>query len=162
MISQFVLAATVATLAAGAVVPAQAQTPQPNPLAAIKQFKCVFPVYSQGTWRSGAPKADVREGAGLTMEITEIDADGGTAVVKGTAAATLVTAFLAPNSIHFMERALTGAVNVTTVFAPTANSAVYKAVHSRHDYSPLSIPGFVAEPTVLQNYGECSASTEQP
>jgi len=151
-------AATIVAVVLCGTVLVAGQTPAPNPLAAIKQFKCAFPVYSQGTWRSGAPKADIREGAQLAMEISEIDPDGGTAVIQGTAAPIFVTAFLAPNSIHFMERAITGALNITTVFAPVGTSQVYKAVQSRHDYSPLSLPGFVAEPTVLQSYGECSAS----
>ena len=156
MTTHVLLAATVAMFVVSAPL-VTAQSADPSPLAAIKQLKCTFPVYAQGTWRSGAPKADVREGTQLSMEISEIDPDGGTAVIRGTAAPIFVTAFLAPNSIHFMERTITGALNITTVFAPVGTSQVYKAVQSRHDYSPLSLPGFVAEPTVLQSYGECSA-----
>ena len=49
----------------------------------------------------------------------------------------------------------TGSVNITTVFSQEARDKKMKAVHSRHDYLQMSLPGFVSEPTVSQYYGEC-------
>ena len=57
MTTHVLLAATVAMFVVSAPL-VTAQSADPSPLAAIKQLKCTFPVYAQGTWRSGAPKAD--------------------------------------------------------------------------------------------------------
>jgi len=69
-----------------------------------------------------------------------------------------VTALLTVSSLHFMERTVTGTLNVTTVFVPAGENTPLRAVHSRHDYLPMSIPGFVSEPTVSQSYGTCDAA----
>ena len=91
------------------------------------------------------------------MAIIQSDTDDGTARVTGTSGAVHVTALLTVSSLHFMERTVTGTLNVTTVFVPGSNAQKLRAVLSRHDYLPMSIPGFTSEPTVSQNYGFCEA-----
>jgi hypothetical protein len=56
-----------------------------------------------------------------------------------------------------MERTVTGTLTITTVFSGEAGAKKFRAVHSRHDYLPMSLPGYVSEPSVSQNYGECEA-----
>ena len=77
--------------------------------------------------------------------------------MNGTSGPVEVTALLTVSSLHFMERSVTGTLNITTVFVSDAGAKTFRAVHSRHDYLPMSIPGFVSEPTVSQNYGVCEA-----
>ena len=134
-----------------------AQTTDKNPLASVKSLKCRFPVYSVASWKSGEPKAEVKQAQQFSIDIDEIDADGGVARVTGTAGPTHVTALLTISSMHFMERTVTGTLTITTVFASETSPRKYRAVHSRHDYLPMSLPGYVSEPSVSQNYGECEA-----
>src|SRR5262245_7298840 len=152
------------TLAAGAVLvflisgsSGRAQSTDKNPLAMIKSLKCRFPVYSVGSWKNGTPAAEIRQGQEFSIEIDEIDTDSGTARVTGTAGPTHVTALLTISSLHFMERTVTGTLTITTVFASEGGARKFRAVHSRHDYLPMSLPGYVSEPSVSQNYGECEA-----
>jgi hypothetical protein len=56
-----------------------------------------------------------------------------------------------------MERSVTGTLNITTVFVGEPNAKTFRAVHARHDYLPMSLPGFVSEPSVSQHYGTCEA-----
>jgi hypothetical protein len=135
-----------------------AQSTDKNPLAAIKGLKCRFPVYSVGSWKNGAPAAEIRQGQEFTIDVDEIDTDSGTARVTGTAGATHVTALLTISSLHFMERTVTGTLTITTVFASEGGAKKFRAVHSRHDYLPMSLPGYVSEPSVSQNYGECETT----
>jgi hypothetical protein len=102
------------------------------------------------------PQGEVKQ-AQLSLDIDEIETEDGTARVTGTSGAVHVTALLTVSSLHFMERSVTGTLNVTTVFAPGGSAQTLRAVHARHDYLPMSIPGFVSEPTVTQNYGTCEA-----
>jgi hypothetical protein len=133
-----------------------AQTTEKNPLARVKSLKCKFTVYAVGNWKTGEPLAEVKQSQ-LSLDIDEIDTDDGTARVTGTSGPVHVTALLTVSSLHFMERTVTGTLNVTTVFAPGNGAQKLRAVLSRHDYLPMSIPGFTSEPTVSQNYGFCEA-----
>jgi hypothetical protein len=138
-----------------------AQSTDKNPLASIKSLKCRFPVYSVGSWKNGEPKAEVRQAQEFSFDIDEIDADGGTARVTGTSGPTHVIALLTISSLHFMERTVTGTLTITTVFSSESPARKFRAVHSRHDYLPMSLPGYVSEPSVSQNYGECEVPAAQ-
>jgi hypothetical protein len=157
-----------AVLGAGAYVVSgfsrtlSAQSTDKNPLASVKSLKCRFPVYTVGSWKNGEPKAEVRQAQQFSLDIDEIDTDSGTARVTGTSGPTHVTALLTISSLHFMERTVTGTLTITTVFASETSPRKYRAVHSRHDYLPMSLPGYTSEPSVSQNYGECEAPAAQP
>jgi hypothetical protein len=138
-----------------------AQATDKNPLASVKSLKCRFPVYTVGSWKNGEPKAEVRQAQEFSLDIDEIDADGGTARVTGTSGPTHVIALLTISSLHFMERTVTGTLTITTVFASEGTARKFRAVHSRHDYLPMSLPGYVSEPSVSQNYGECEVPAAQ-
>ena len=141
----------------GAARPALAQSTEKNPLARVKSFKCSFPVYAVGAWKSGTPQAQIKQADQFTLTIDDIDTDSGSGRVTGTAGPVEVTALLTVSSLHFMERSVTGTLNVTTIFVSDGGVKKFRAVHSRHDYLPMSIPGFTSEPTVTQNYGTCEA-----
>jgi hypothetical protein len=136
---------------------AAAQSTDKNPLALIKSLKCTFPVYAVGSWKNGEPQAQIKQAAQFSLTIDQIDTDSGSGRVTGTSGPVEVTALLTVSSLHFMERSVTGTLNVTTVFVSEGGAKKFRAVHSRHDYLPMSIPGFVSEPTVSQNYGMCEA-----
>jgi hypothetical protein len=139
-------------------VPVAAQSTDKNPLAHVKSFKCTFPLYSAGAWKSGEPQAQIKQADQFTLTIDDIDTDSGSGRVTGTAGPVEVTALLTVSSLHFMERSVTGTLNITTIFVSEGGGKKFRAVHSRHDYLPMSIPGFTSEPTVTQNYGTCEAS----
>jgi hypothetical protein len=137
--------------------PVSAQSTDKNPLALVKSFKCSFPVYSVGAWKTGEPQAQIKQADQFTLTIDDIDTDSGSGRVTGTAGPVEVTALLTVSSLHFMERSVTGTLNITTIFVSEGGVKKFRAVHSRHDYLPMSIPGFTSEPTVTQNYGTCEA-----
>lgn len=150
------LAAIAVLLGPGAVF---AQKSDTNPLTLVKTLKCAFPIYSVGSWKGGEPQGQIKQGQQFSLDIDEIDTESGTARVVGTTGPVHVTALLTVSSLHFMERTVTGTLNITTVFTSDGGDATkLRAVHSRHDYLPMSIPGFVSEPTVTQNYGSCQAT----
>ena len=126
-----------------------------NPLAGVKRLSCRFSVSSTGNWKSGEAKGEIKAET-LEVELDSIDPDEGTARLPG-ADPTFMTALLAANSLHFMERSLQGNLTVITVFSEPDARGRYRAVRSRHNYLKMAIPGFVAEPTVSQQYGECTA-----
>ena len=129
--------------------------PGKNPLALAKSLTCTFSVSSSGSWKSGEPRAEIKAET-ISIELVSIDSEEGTAELTG-AEPTHMTALLAANSLHFLERSLQGNLTVITVFSEPDPKGRYRAVRSRHNYLKMAIPGFVAEPTVSQQYGECDA-----
>ena len=138
----------------------RAQSTDKNPLAGVKAMKCRFLVYASGAWakQTQEPTAQIRQPETLTLEIDEIDTDSGSGRVTGTAGPAEVTALLTLSSLHFMERSVTGTLNITTVFSGAEGAKSFRAVHTRHDYLPLSLPGYVSDPSVSQHYGICDAT----
>jgi len=149
------LTAVLALLSARAV---SAQGTDKNPLALVKTLKCTFPVYAVGSWKAGVPQSQIKQAEQFSLTIDQIDTDSGSGRVTGTSGPVEVTALLTVSSLHFMERSVTGTLNVTTIFVSGGGVKRFRAVHSRHDYLPMSIPGFESEPTVSQNYGMCDAT----
>jgi hypothetical protein len=129
-----------------------------NPLAQVKSLKCRFTIYTSGSWKNGEPQAQIRQPEQLSLDIDEIDTDSGSARVTGTSGPADVVSLLTVSSLHFMERSVTGTLNITTVFVGEPNAKIFRAVHARHDYLPMSLPGFVSEPSVSQHYGTCEAA----
>ena len=136
---------------------ARAQTTDKNPLAQVKALKCRFSIYASGAWAKTTqePSAQVRQPETLMLDIDEIDTDSGSGRVTGTAGPAEVTALLTLSSLHFMERSVTGTLNITTVFSGAEGATSFRAVHTRHDYLPLALPGYVSDPSVSQHYGTC-------
>ena len=155
MTRQFILlGAMVVSVVAGGQ-PFSAQSTDKNPLAGVKSLKCKFPVYVVGAWKNGESQAQVKQAQEFSLEFDQINTEDGDARVTGTAGATHITALLTISSLHFMERSVLGTLNITTVFAGESGARRLRAVHSRHDYLAMSLPGYVSEPTVSQNYGYC-------
>lgn len=131
----------------------QAQTP--NPLAAIRALKCTFPISASGTWKEGQPTALIKNGPVMAFQYTDIDTAESTANVVGLSSSGHVVAQLFGANLHFLEMRSTGSLMLTTVFSQETGPRKLKAVYTRADYLPISIPGFTNTPEVSQHYGEC-------
>lgn len=148
------LGAAVALLLAPVPARAQAEDP-PNPLTMLHELTCRFPAATSASWTDdGTPAARTRE-QDMRIEITEIDLEDGTAEIHATTGTVFVSAVLSGWSLYFVENAV-GLLNVTTVFAQEASPGHLKAVHSRHGYLQMQVGNFISEPSVSQNYGDCT------
>jgi hypothetical protein len=127
-------------------------------LANLKKLQCTFAVQATGTWVDGVPKADVKP-AKLTVGFDAIDVSDGTADTVGQFGPLHITVRLTGSTLHFLHMDSGGALYLTTVFAPAKGqlaSGKLRAVHTRHEYTEVSLPGFTSRPE--QYYGECAAS----
>jgi hypothetical protein len=132
---------------------AVAASPAQDPLEAVTSIKCVFPVYATGTWQNTEARAEVKT-AKLLVAFDAIDTQDGTAESIGPYGPMHIVVRYSANTLHFMHVASTsGALYVTTVFAKESSPGKRLAVHSRHEYTAVSLPGFTSRPE--QYYGEC-------
>ncbi len=122
-------------------------------IAAAKSLRCTFRQTAIGNWKKdGAPDATVKPST-LVLLYESIDADSGTAVLRNGAMGSEITVRLAEGYLHLMQSFRTGPLYTTTVFDAEAKGGPFKAVHSRHEYFTVPLPGATSSPE--QYYGEC-------
>ena len=130
-----------------------AQRADPNPLAIASTLRCAFRLVATGGWKDGAAEADVTS-TDLTVVFTAINTDEGTAVSIGRFGRSDIIAKLSVGTIHFMQSFKDGPLYLTTVFSAESRPGRLKAVHTRHEYADVHLPGFTSSPE--QYYGECA------
>ena len=96
----------------------QAQAIKEGELANIKALKCTFPVSTVMVWKNGVPEPRIRTSGTLTIEINEIDAADGSAVVGQISTGNHdVNVQVYGWNMHFLEVSRGGRMGLTTVFA---------------------------------------------
>lgn len=122
-------------------------------LASAESLQCTFPRAATSTWtKDGSPDATVRA-ASLVLRFETIDADTGVARIRNGSITTDVTVRHVDGYLHLMQAFKTGPLFTTTVFEAGAAGGKFKAVHSRHEYFTVPLPGATSSPE--QYYGEC-------
>lgn len=129
-----------------------AQGAAQNRLATAKSLTCVFPIYAIGTWTKGEPQAEVKP-AKLSFRFESIDAQEATAEVVGPFGPSHIVARQSGQYLHFMQIFGAGPLYTTTIFNKETRTGKLQAVHTRHEYTDVSLPGFTSRPE--QYYGEC-------
>lgn len=132
-----------------------AQVPNPSSarLSKITKLGCVFPVMATGTWNLGVPEPSTKP-ARLAVSFNSVDTQDGTAEAVGDAGKAHITVRLVGPYLHLMQMDPYGALYVTTVIDTETRGGKLQAVHTRHEYTPVSLPGLTSRPE--QYYGECS------
>ena len=122
-------------------------------LAGAKTVKCDFTVYTIASWKDGTPQAEVKP-AKLSFRFEEVDTDGGTARVVGPFGASDIVVRVSMDTLHFVQSFRDGPLYVTTVIGRPAGGGKWLAVHTRHEYTDVSLPGYTSRPE--QYYGSCT------
>jgi hypothetical protein len=126
-------------------------------LAEAKSLRCTFPRTAKVTWTSDGQAQAAVASSSLVLRFEAIDTDDGTAQLRTGAVRSDVTVRLAEGYLHLMQAFRTGPLYTTTIFAAGARAGTFKAVHSRHEYFSVPLPGATSSPE--QYYGECEAGS---
>lgn len=134
---------------------ASAQVPNPasKRLQAATTLDCSFSVLATGTWTAGVAESAVKPSK-LSVRFTAISTEDGTADAVGDLGKAHITVRLLGSYLHFMQMDPYGALYVTTVFDHETRGGRLQAVHTRHEYTPVSVPGFTSRPE--QYVGDCA------
>ena len=122
-------------------------------LAKATTLKCEFPLMTTGTWKAGDAQAETKP-AKLSMGFEEINADEGTARVIGAFGPSDIIVRMSYGTLHFVQSFREGPLYTTTIFPKEAKPGRLLAVHTRHEYTEVSLPGFTSRPE--QYYGDCA------
>jgi len=121
-------------------------------LAEATAATCTFPLVAKGSWSTAQPSAAV-EAATLTFRFEEINTEDATAEAVGRFGASHIITRLSGQYLHFMQVFQAGPLYTTTVFNRDIGDGKFMAVHTRHEYTEVDLPGFTSNPE--QYYGEC-------
>ena len=121
-------------------------------LAGVRAVNCTFSVYATGTWTNGRSQAEVLP-ARFAVQFDAINVDEGTARVIGDYGPSDIIVRLSTGTLHLLQAFSAGPVYMTTIFPKETVSGRLQAVHTRHELTAVSLPGFTSKPE--QYYGEC-------
>ena len=126
---------------------------QQSRLAAVNSLRCTFVLNATGSWKTATTPDAVVAPAKLVLMFEDIKPDEGTAQQRTGSARTELVARLAGRYLHLMQSFRTGPLYTTTVFEADTAGGPFKAVHSRHEYFVVPLPGATSSPE--QDYGTC-------
>ena len=141
-------------LAVAVTAPATAQSVHDR-LAGAKSIECTFTLEALATWKNGVAQAEVKPSA-LTMRFESINTDEGTARVVGMFGPSDIIVRLSDNTLHLIQSFREGPLYATTVFPRETRAGRFQAVHTRHEWTAVSLPGYTSSPE--QYYGDCQVS----
>ena len=100
-------------------------------------------LYTVASWKDGVAQAEVKP-AKLSFRFEEVDTDGGTASVVGPFGASDIVVRVSMDTLHFVQSFRDGPLYVTTVIGRPAGAGRWLAVHTRHEYTDVSLPGYTS------------------
>jgi hypothetical protein len=138
----------------GLATPAAAQTAAlQKRLAAAQTATCEFTIQSRSNWVGGEAQIAVTP-AKLSVAFKDISTEDGVAEASGTFGESGIIVRLAGEYLHFMQPQRDGPMYTTTILARESRPGRLMAVHSRHEYTQIALPGFTSRPE--QYIGDCA------
>jgi glucose/arabinose dehydrogenase len=122
-------------------------------LIAAKKLSCTFSVLTTGNW-DGAKASAAVTAAKLEVKFFGIDIDEGTAEADGGFGASFIIVKYSHGYLHLMQISDAGPLYITTVLATQTANGRFKAMHTRHEWSPALVPGFTSRPEMY--IGDCA------
>ena len=110
-------------------------------------FTCVFKQGGSHAYDKGTFKADNAE-ARIQFEVSAVDVEAQSAKLHTGKSVVPLKVVQAISALHFLEVAVEGYLNITTIYARDAGTGTHPAVHSRHF-------GVLGQPLVSQYRGFC-------
>jgi hypothetical protein len=144
-------------MAIPAVALAQIPNPSPAQLVDAAALECQFTTMSSGTWKDGVAESSSKP-AKLTVGFKAIDTEAGTADATVSGARSHITVRVSGNYLHLMQMEPFGALYVTTVFSTPTKSGRLQAAHTRHEFTPVSVPGLTSRPEMY--VGDCAVKAK--
>ena len=131
---------------------ARAQAQLDERLAKASYLTCEFTTMAVGNWGAAGAAVETKP-AKLSLGFRDVNADEGSARVIGPFGPADIIVRLTSGALHFVQSFSDGPMYATTIF-PSESRGKLKAVHTRHEYTQVSLPGYTSRPE--QYYGECA------
>ena len=130
-------------------------TPLQDRLSRTKRLSCTFSVMATGTWSNGTPSG-TSTSASYKVDYRNVNTDEGTADADAGFGGGFIVVRYSGDYLHLMQIQSAGPLYTTTVFAKETKEGRLMAVHTRHEYTDVRLPGFTSRPEMY--LGECAIS----
>lgn len=117
------------------------------------RIECSFSQIATGDWTDEST-AFSSEAVDFEAAFFDIDVESGTAEAEARFGASYIIVRYAEGYLHFMQALNSGPLYMTTVLAQPTTDGRLKAVHTRHEYTQVNLPGFTSRPEMY--LGACS------
>jgi hypothetical protein len=124
-------------------------------LEGVRTLDCTFTLNAVATWKDGVPQAVVKP-TQLSLRFDSVSPDDGTARVVGMFGPSDIIVRLSGDTLHLIQSFREGPLYATTVFPKETRAGRLQAVHTRHEFTQVSLPGYTSSPE--QYYGDCQVS----
>jgi hypothetical protein len=122
-------------------------------LQSASRIDCQFSEIAKGDWTAEGSQF-ATSAIEFSAAFFDIDVESGTAEAEGRFGASYIIVRYAQGYLHFMQTLNSGPLYLTTVLAQESSDGRLKAVHTRHEYTQVSLPGFTSRPEIY--LGDCS------
>jgi hypothetical protein len=134
--------------------PAHAQlTPLQEALSRTTAIDCRFTAHVMSDWDGGTAIAEAME-TDFELSFTNVNADEGTADAGTDFGDAFINVRYTNEYLHFVQFFRAGPLYVTTVMAIESEDDRLLAVHTRHEYTAVALPGFTSRPEMY--VGDCA------
>lgn len=137
----------------GAAAPAAPTTYERLSLAT--KLECRFTTVAAGSWENGAAKIEILPKE-LKLTFDKVNVDEGTADANSQFGDFYVAVRFSNGYLHLMQMFSSGPLYTTTVMARETTDGRMMAIHTRHEYTPATVPGFTSRPESY--FGDCAIS----
>jgi hypothetical protein len=145
----------IATLTIGRSEGATASLTLYERLGAATALECRFTTVAAGSWENGVPKSEVMP-IELKLTFANINVDEGTADANSQFGDFYVAVRFSTGYLHLMQMFSSGPLYTTTVMSRETTDGRMMAIHTRHEYTPATVPGFTSRPETY--LGDCAVS----
>lgn len=122
-------------------------------LANATRISCTFSAVATGGWKNG--KATVTSTpAAITVTFHNINVDESSAEADSTFGPSSIAVRYSRGYLHLIQMKGAGPLYTTTVIAKETTGGRLMAVHTRHEYADVDLPGFTSKPEMY--LGDCA------
>ena len=122
-------------------------------LNAATSLECRFTTVAASSWENGVPKTEVLPKE-LKLTFANVNVDEGTADANSQFGDFYVAVRFSNGYLHLMQMFSSGPLYTTTVMARETTDGRMMAIHTRHEYTPATVPGFTSRPETY--FGDCA------
>jgi hypothetical protein len=137
-----------------AVVRAQRVSLQDR-LTGAKAISCAFTQVATAAWTNGAATASTAA-VKRTVSFKNINVDEGSADAESDFGDSFIVVRQAGDYLHLMQSYRSGPLYTTTVFARESTGGRFIAVHTRLEFTDVSLPGITSRPEMY--VGDCAVT----
>ena len=114
-------------------------------LSAVTALSCSFTTIANADWKNGQATTSSAP-AKLTMGFKNVNVDEGSADAEGAFGDSFIVVRQTGDYLHLVQSYRTGPLYTTTVFARESAGGRFMAVHTRHEFTDVALPGFTSRP----------------